>query len=92
MLPATGRAGREVLGHDQQAAQAPVVVIPAGVWAALHLLDPHGYAWIVSTVTPAWTPDRARIGLDEQTRRRWVAAEPWLTPELLDDLNNPEPR
>jgi predicted cupin superfamily sugar epimerase len=92
LLPTTGRASTEVLGDDLGAGQSPVIVIPAGVWTAAHLLDPGGFAWIVSTVTPAWTPDRARIGLDPETRRRWVAAEPWLSPELLDDLNDADPR
>jgi predicted cupin superfamily sugar epimerase len=92
LLPPAGQARAEVLGGDLGAGQSPVIVIPAGVWTALRLVDPGGSAWIVSTVTPAWTPDRARIGLDPETRRRWVAAEPWLTPELLDDLDDPEPR
>jgi len=91
-LPTTGWARSEILGRDITAAQSPVIVIPAGVWTALRLVDPRGYAWIVSTVTPAWTPDRAQVGLSEEARRRWASVLPWLTSELLDDLDNPEPR
>ena len=91
-LPSTGRARLEVLGTDRGTGQSRVIIVPAGAWTALRLVDPGGYAWIVSTVTPAWTPDRARIGLDAPTRRRWLATEPWLTSELLDDLDDPHPR
>ena len=85
-------ARREVLGSNLSVGQSPVIVIPAGVWTALRLLDPEGYAWIVTTVTPAWSAQRARIGMDPQTRERWVGAEPWLTTELLDDLDDPSVR
>jgi predicted cupin superfamily sugar epimerase len=91
-LPGTGRARLEVLGSDRDRGQSAVIIVAAGAWTGLRLVDPDGYAWIVSTVTPAWTPDRARIGLDPLTRRRWLGAEPWLTSELLDDLDNPDPR
>jgi len=92
LLPNSGPARREVLGIELASGESPVIVIPAGTWTAIRLRDPDGYAWIVSTVTPAWTPERARIGLDDEARKRWAGAEPWLTPELLDVLGDAEPR
>jgi len=88
VLPPSGPARREVLtvGGDR------VVTVPAGEWTAVHLLDPDGYAWVVSTVTPAWTEARAVIGLPVSERARWLDAEPWLTASLLDALNDPSER
>ena len=83
LLPASGPARRVVLTPA-----SPVVILPAGEWTGVRLVDPEGYAWIVSTVTPAWTPDRARIGLDAAVRARWTDAEPWLTAALLDALGD----
>jgi len=85
VLPPSGPARREVLAEDG----ARVVMLPAGRWTAVRLTDPTGYAWMVSTVTPAWSEARARIGLPRDERDRWVGAEPWLTAALLDGLNDP---
>jgi uncharacterized protein len=92
LLAPSGAARRHVLGHDAAAGQTPVVIAAAGVWTALRLVDPSAYAWIVTTVTPAWTPDRARIGLDAGVRDRAVGTEAWLTAALLDDLDDEQPR
>ena len=92
LLPAAAPPRRIVLGHDLGAGETPVVIAAAGVWTGLRLVDPSTYAWIVTTVTPAWSPDRARIGLDAGVRDRVVDAEAWLTPALLDDLDDERPR
>ena len=86
LLPATASAPAR---RHLLTAASPVVILPAGDWTGVRLADPQGYAWIVSTVTPAWTPQRARIGLDPDVRARWVGAEPWLTASLLDALGDP---
>ncbi len=88
LLPAAGPARREVL----RPGRAPVIIAPAGTWTALRLVDPTGYAWIVTTVTPAWTPERARIGLDPTVRARVTGSEPWLDDAMLDDLDDERPR
>jgi uncharacterized protein len=92
LLPPTGSPLRCVLGRDLDAGERPVVIAAAGVWTALRLVDPSGYAWIVTTVTPAWSPDRAVIGLDAAMRDRVAGTLPWLTPALLDDLDDEQPR
>ena len=92
LLPPAGPARREVMGHDATRGETPLVIAAAGAWTALRLVDPSGYAWIVTTVTPAWTADRARIGLDRVARERVVGTQPWLTAALLDDLDDEQPR
>ena len=92
LVPPAGPPRRVVLGHDLDAGQTPVVIAPAGEWTALRLVDPSAYAWIVTTVTPAWSPDRARIGLDGAVRDRVTGTEAWLTPSLIDDLDDERPR
>jgi predicted cupin superfamily sugar epimerase len=92
LLPPIGPPRRVVLGHDLDAGETPVVIAAAGVWTALRLVDPSSYAWIVTTVTPAWSPDRARIGLDTAVRDRVMGTAAWLTPALVDDLDDERPR
>ena len=84
MLPASGPARRVVLAEGGER----VVMVPAGEWTAVRLVDPTGYAWMVTTVTPAWTAERAEIGLPPSVRDRWAGAEPWLTAEILDALDD----
>ena len=84
-LPPSGPPRREVLAEGG----VRVAMLPAGRWTAVRLSDPSSHAWMVSTVTPAWTEARARIGLPPDERDRWVGAVPWLTAALVDELNDP---
>jgi len=70
--------GRVGDGHD------PAVVAPGGSWKGLRLLHADGYALMVSTVAPAWAPDRVRIGMPAEVAATFVGAAPWLTAELID--------
>jgi uncharacterized protein len=88
VLPSTGEPRRHVLGrlgdgHD------PAVVAPGGSWKGLRLLHADGYALMVSTVTPAWAPDRVRIGMPADTAATFVGTAPWLTAELIDAFSYP---
>lgn len=58
----------------------PMITVPAGSYKALRLVDPAGFALICSVVTPAWTPDRVRIGPPTRIER----------PAWLDDLTMSE--
>jgi predicted cupin superfamily sugar epimerase len=80
---------RVVLGRDAAAGQTQTVTAPAGSWKGLRLLEPQGFALMVTVVTPGWTEDRVRIGLSQQEADRWRGAAPWLTPELIGRLNRP---
>jgi len=90
IVPVAAPSRRQVLGLDVAAGQAPVVAIPADSYKALRLLDPDGYALMVTVVTPAWTPERVRVeppppGLISAAR----ADASWLTDELVQLLGTP---
>ena len=80
---------RVVLGRDLAAGQTPVLTAPGGSWKALRLLDPDGFALMATVVTPAWTPEGVRIGLDPDAAARWTGAAPWLTAAVIDRLGRP---
>src|SRR5579871_512306 len=83
IVPTTGLPQRRVLGrlddgHD------PVVTAPGRSWKGLRLLDPDGYALMVSTVTPAWTPAGMKIGMPDEVIEASVGLTPWLTRDVLE--------
>ncbi len=63
-----------------------MISIPAGSHKALRLLEPGAFALMGSVVTPAWTPERVRIGPPV------LASRPaWLTDALMTALTTGEP-
>lgn len=80
---------RRVLGRDVTAGQSPMLTAPAGSWKALRLIEPEGFALLGSVVTPAWTPERVRIGLPADAVAQWADAAPWLTESEIERLGTP---
>lgn len=83
IVPSTGLPQRHVLGRLLDG-HAPLVAAPAGSWKGLRLLEPDGYALMVSTVTPAWTPAGMRIGMPDDVIEQSVGLTPWLTRDVLE--------
>ena len=83
IVPTAGLPQRHVLGRLDEG-QVPVVVAPGGSWKGLRLLEPDGYALVISTVTPAWTPGGMRIGMPDEVVDESVGLTPWLTRDVLE--------
>jgi uncharacterized protein len=89
IVPTTGLPQRQILGRLDDG-HVPVVVAPGGSWKGLRLLDPAGYALMVSTVTPAWTPRGMRIGMPDEVIEQSVGLTPWLTRYLMEAFRPPQ--
>ncbi|HVM67076.1 MAG TPA: cupin domain-containing protein [Acidimicrobiales bacterium] len=83
IVPTAGLPQRHVLGRLDDG-RAPVVIAPGGSWKGLRLLEPDSYALMVSTVTPAWAPDRVRIGMPDEVVEQSIGLTPWLTRDVLE--------
>lgn len=84
-----GRAEMITLGRDLALGQQLVVAIPGGCWKALRLHDGAGYALMVNVLSPAWAPDRVKIGAGEGFLRRYTGSAPWATKTFLRELIGP---
>ena len=49
------------------------------------------YLLVGSILSPAWSPARARIGIDEAFVKRYAGTSAWATPEFLAFLAGPNP-
>jgi uncharacterized protein len=84
-----GRAEKITLGRDIAHGERPVVAVPGGCWKALRLHSGANYALMANALSPAWTPDRVRIGEDAAWVKRFTGAAPWATPENLRSFIGP---
>lgn len=89
VVPESGPAYRRVLGRDLGRGQAPVVAVPGRSHKALTLLEPTGYALMVTVVTPAWTPESVVVGPPGTERLRYPDHPSWLTPARVAELTAP---
>ena len=68
-----GRAEKITAGMDLGAGQRPVVAVPGGCWKALRLGDNASYALMANTLSPEFTPDRAKkIGEGPEWVKRFM--------------------
>jgi predicted cupin superfamily sugar epimerase len=91
IVPTAGLPQRHVLGRLDDG-RAPVVIAPGASWKGLRLAEPDSYALMVSTVTPAWAPDRMRIGMPDDVIEQSIGLTPWLTRDLLEAFRDPSGR
>jgi len=84
-----GSVEEVTLGMDLAHGQRPVVAVPGGCWKALRLRPGARYALMVNILSPEFTPDRVRIGGDEEWIRRFEGKAPWATRMMLRDLIGP---
>lgn len=84
-----GRAEKITLGRDVAKGERPLVAVPGGCWKALRLHPGASYALMANALSPAWTPDRVRIGEGSAWVRRFSGAAPWATPENLRFMVGP---
>lgn len=86
-----GHVEHKILGHDYPSGEVPVVTTPGTIASKALRLRPgtNGYAFIVSIVTPEWTPDRCMIGAGQSFLDTYVGKEEWCTVEFLRELIGP---
>jgi uncharacterized protein len=84
-----GTAEKVTLGFDYAAGQRPVVAVPGGCWKALKLHEGVGFALMVNTLSPEFTPDRVKIGEGAEWVKRYAGTAPWASPERLREFIGP---
>jgi len=77
------------LGFDYAAGQRPLVTVPGGCWKTLRLHQGAGYALMVNTLSPEFTPDRVRIGEGADWVKRFAGKADWATPDRLREFIGP---
>lgn len=77
-----GGAGLIFLGGDIMFGQHPQVVVPAGVWQGMKIVDGGEYALMGTTVSPAYTGDDFEMGDPEKLSGRFPAHA-----ELIKELS-----
>jgi len=78
-----GHAEMLTLGMDLAAGERPVIAVPGGCWKALRLRKGAKYALMANTLSPEFTPDRVKIGADQDWLKRFTGSAPWATEETL---------
>jgi uncharacterized protein len=83
------RVEKVTLGFDYAAGQRPLVTVPGGCWKTLRLHQGAGYALMVNTLSPEFTPDRVRIGEGADWVKRFAGKADWATPDRLREFIGP---
>ena len=84
-----GRTEKVTLGRDVAHGERPLVAVPGGCWKALRLQPGAAYALMANALSPAWTPDRVRIGEGAAWVKRFSGTASWATPENLRAMIGP---
>lgn len=86
-----GHVEHKVLGRNYVSGEVPIVATPGTIASKALKLRPgeNGFAFIVSVITPEWTPDRCRIGAGQVFLDTYVGKEEWCTKEFLKELIGP---
>ncbi|CAF1083499.1 unnamed protein product, partial [Rotaria sordida] len=74
-----GHVEHKILGHDYAAGEVPMITTPGTIASkALKLRHgKHGFAFIVSVLTPEWSSDRCRIGAGQLFLDKYIGKEAW---------------
>ncbi len=84
-----GSVRNYTMGRDTGQGQTLVVPCPAGARKAIVLGERADYLLVSSVVTPAWSPRRARIGVDDTFITQYAGKAAWATPDFLRKLAGP---
>jgi hypothetical protein len=84
-----GTVEKVTLGRDAAAGQQLLVAIPGNCWKALRLHPSAPYVLLANVLSPAWTPDRVKIGAGPEFLARYTGRAPWATDALLRELIGP---
>ena len=84
-----GRVEKVTLGRDPAKGERLLVAVPAGCWKALRLHPGVGFALMANVLSPAFTPDRVKIGETTAWVARFQGKAPWATESFLRELVGP---
>lgn len=84
-----GSVDKFTMGHDLEQGHTLVVPCPANSAKAIVLHKDASHLLISSVVTPAWSPERARIGGDESFIEKYAGSADWADPDFLRFLIGP---
>jgi hypothetical protein len=84
-----GSSDKIRMGRDVAAGERPLVPAPAGSAKAIVLAPEAEYLLVGSILSPAWSPARARIGIDDAFVERYAGTSDWATPDFLAFLAGP---
>lgn len=87
-----GAVEKVTLGRDASAGQQLIVAIPGNCWKALRLHPGAKYVLLANVLSPAWTPDRVKIGAGPEFLARYTGRAPWATEAALRALIGPNVR
>lgn len=77
------------MGRDVDAGQHLLVASPGGTAKAIVLHPDADYLLVGSVLSPAWSPQRTRIGAGQPFIDKYAGSADWATPEFLQALIGP---
>lgn len=86
---ADGHVAKFTMGRDLAKGQVLMVPSPAGTAKAIVLHKEAKYLLVSSVLSPAWSPQRARIGADYAFLKKYAGKADWATPGFLTFLIGP---
>ncbi|ANJ66126.1 hypothetical protein A9404_00915 [Halothiobacillus diazotrophicus] len=86
---ADGHVAKYTMGRDLAKGQVLMVPCPAGTAKAIVLHKEAKYLLVSSVLSPAWSPQRARIGADYAFLKKYGSKADWATPGFLTFLIGP---
>ncbi|MCB0108779.1 MAG: cupin domain-containing protein [Caldilineaceae bacterium] len=86
---ADGRAEKQTMGRNVANGEQLIIPCPGETYKAILLHDDAEFLLTGSVVTPAWNPQRARIGGGQSFLERYRDCAPWATPAFLRRLIGP---
>ena len=84
-----GKVDLFTLGSDLEEGNKLVIATPPNCWKAIRLKNSAEYVLVGSVVTPAWNPNRIKIGAGQSFVDQFAAKASWATPKLLKSLIGP---
>ena len=84
-----GQVEKLSLGRDIARGQNLLITTPGGSYKALQLHPTAEYVLVGSVNTPAWTPERVKVGANQEFIDKFAGKAEWATPDFLRGLIGP---
>ena len=84
-----GHAERVRLGRDLSQGERRLVAVPGGAWKALVLVEEAEFALMANALSPAWTPDRVKIGAGQAFLSLYLDKAEWASEAFLRKVIGP---